>query len=147
MRTVAADEATAQAGIDYLYWFAPGLGLQFVMIAMFATLRGTGIVKPTMILQMITVLVNVVLAPVLIVGLGHGQAHGRGRRRPRQHDRDGRRRDPQRLLLPQAREVRAVPSRADAHARRRSGAGCFHRPARGPRVLPHVAWSWPSSTG
>ena len=25
-----ADEATARAGIDYLYWFAPGLGLQFV---------------------------------------------------------------------------------------------------------------------
>ena len=45
----------AQAGIDYLYWLAPGLGMQFLMIAMFATLRGTGIVKPTMILQMITV--------------------------------------------------------------------------------------------
>ena len=26
MHTVAADEATARAGIDYLHWFAPGLG-------------------------------------------------------------------------------------------------------------------------
>ena len=76
MHTVAANAATAQAGIDYLYWFAPGLGLQFVMIAMFATLRGTGIVKPTMILQMITVLVNVILAPVLIAGWGTGKPMG-----------------------------------------------------------------------
>lgn len=76
MQAVAADAATAQAGIDYLYWFAPGLGLQFVMIAMFATLRGTGIVKPTMILQMVTVFVNILLAPVLIVGWGTGKPMG-----------------------------------------------------------------------
>jgi putative MATE family efflux protein len=76
MRTVGADEATVRAGVDYLYWFAPGLGLQFAMIAMFATLRGTGIVKPTMILQMITVLVNVILAPILIVGWGTGRPMG-----------------------------------------------------------------------
>lgn len=76
MRTVGADEATVRAGVDYLYWFAPGLGLQFAMIAMFATLRGTGMVKPTMILQMITVVVNVILAPVLIVGWGTGKPMG-----------------------------------------------------------------------
>ncbi len=76
MRTVAADAATARAGIDYLYWFAPGLGLQFLMVAMFATLRATGMIKPTMILQIISVLVNVVLAPVLIVGWGTGHAMG-----------------------------------------------------------------------
>jgi putative MATE family efflux protein len=76
MRTVGADEATIRAGVDYLYWFAPGLGLQFLMIAMFATLRGTGIVKPTMILQMVTVFVNVILAPVLIVGWGTGKPMG-----------------------------------------------------------------------
>ena len=78
MHTVGADEATARAGIEYLDWFAPGLGLQFAMIAMFATLRGTGIVKPTMILQMITVFVNVILAPVLIVGWGTGKPMGAG---------------------------------------------------------------------
>jgi putative MATE family efflux protein len=76
MHTVGADEATARAGIEYLYWFAPGLGLQFAMVAMFATLRGTGIVKPTMYLQMVTVAVNVILAPVLIVGWGTGKAMG-----------------------------------------------------------------------
>ncbi len=76
MRAVGADEATVKAGVDYLFWFAPGLGLQFAMIAMFATLRGTGIVKPTMILQMITVFVNVILAPVLIAGWGTGKPMG-----------------------------------------------------------------------
>jgi putative MATE family efflux protein len=45
-------------------------------VSMFATLRGTGIVKPTMILQMVTVLVNVLLAPVLIVGWGTGKPMG-----------------------------------------------------------------------
>jgi putative MATE family efflux protein len=76
MRAIAADEATAQAGIDYLYWFAPGLGLQFAMVAMFATLRATGMVKPTMILQIVSVLVNVALAPVLIAGWGTGKPMG-----------------------------------------------------------------------
>jgi len=76
MHAVAADEATAQAGIDYLRWFAPGLGLQFLMVAMFATLRATGIVMPTMILQIVSVLVNVVLAPVFIAGWITGHAMG-----------------------------------------------------------------------
>lgn len=76
MRTIGADEATVQAGVDYLYWFAPGLGLQFMMIAMFSTLRATGMVKPTMILQMATVGINVILAPVLIAGWGTGRAMG-----------------------------------------------------------------------
>jgi putative MATE family efflux protein len=76
MRTVAADAATARAGIDYLYWFAPGLALQFIMVSMFATLRATGMMKPTMIIQVISVLVNIVLAPVLIVGWGTGKPMG-----------------------------------------------------------------------
>jgi putative MATE family efflux protein len=76
MRTVAADEATAQAGIDYLHWFGPGLGLQFIMVAMFATLRGTGMMKATMILQVVSVFVNIILAPVLIIGWGTGKPMG-----------------------------------------------------------------------
>ena len=76
MRTIGADAATAQAGIDYLYWFAPGLGVQFVMVAMFATLRATGMMKPTMILQIVSVFVNILLAPVLIAGWGTGHPMG-----------------------------------------------------------------------
>jgi len=76
MHTVAADDSTARAGIEYLYWFAPGLALQFPMVAMFATLRATGMIKPTMILQVITVFVNIVLAPIFIVGWLTGHAFG-----------------------------------------------------------------------
>lgn len=76
MRTVAADAATAKAGIDYLYWFAPGLALQFIMVSMFATLRATGMMKPTMIIQVISVLANIVLAPILIVGWLTGKPMG-----------------------------------------------------------------------
>jgi putative MATE family efflux protein len=39
-------------------------------VAMGSALRGTGIVQPTMIVQMLTVILNTVLAPVLIAGWG-----------------------------------------------------------------------------
>jgi putative MATE family efflux protein len=70
MRTVGADAATMAAGRSYLNWYLPGLGLQFALVAMSSALRGTGIVKPTMVVQMVTVLLNVILAPVLIAGWG-----------------------------------------------------------------------------
>lgn len=76
MRSVGADAATVQAGITYLYWFAPGLALQFALVAMGSALRGTGIVQPTMVVQVVTVVLNVVLAPVLIAGWGTGHPLG-----------------------------------------------------------------------
>jgi len=76
MGTVGADAATAAAGSSYLYWFLPGMAMQFALVAMGSALRGTGIVKPTMIVQMVTVLLNVVLAPVLIAGWGTGRPMG-----------------------------------------------------------------------
>jgi putative MATE family efflux protein len=62
--------------VAYLYWFLPGMALQFALVAMGSALRGTGIVKPTMVVQMATVLLNVVLAPVLIAGWGTGRPMG-----------------------------------------------------------------------
>jgi putative MATE family efflux protein len=76
MNAVGADAATAQAGTTYLRWFLPGLALQFALVSMGSALRGTGIVKPTMIVQMVTVLLNVILAPVLIAGWGTGRPLG-----------------------------------------------------------------------
>jgi len=76
MRSIGADAATADAGISYLTWFLPGLALQYVSIVMMSALRGTGVVQPTMIVQMATVLLNVVLAPVLIAGIGTGRPLG-----------------------------------------------------------------------
>ena len=46
MRSLAADAPSAAAGATYLYWYLPGMALQFAMVAMGSALRGTGIVKP-----------------------------------------------------------------------------------------------------
>jgi putative MATE family efflux protein len=72
----AADPVVAQAGIDYLMGVAPGLGIQFLMISLFATLRGTGIVKPTMIIQFITVGLNILFAAILTIGWLTGKPYG-----------------------------------------------------------------------
>ena len=76
MRSLGADTATVEAGITYLYWFLPGLVLQYAFTVMISGLRGTGIVKPTMVVQMATVLFNIILAPVLIAGWGTGRPLG-----------------------------------------------------------------------
>ena len=74
--TLGSDAATVLAGTTYLYWFLPSLALQFALVSMGSALRGTGIVQPTMIVQVVTVLLNAVLAPVLIAGWGTGHAFG-----------------------------------------------------------------------
>jgi len=76
MRALGADEATTTAGIQYLYWFLPGLALQFALVAMGSALRGTGIAKPTMVVQMVSVLLNAVLSPILIAGWLTGKPLG-----------------------------------------------------------------------
>jgi putative MATE family efflux protein len=76
MRAMGADASTAAAGTAYLYWFLPGLALQFAMVSVASALRGTGIVQPTMVVQGLTVLLNAVLAPVLIAGWGTGHPLG-----------------------------------------------------------------------
>ncbi len=76
MRIVGADAATVEAGTTYLYWFLPGLALQYVNIVMMSGLRGTGVVQPTMIVQMVTVLLNALLAPILIAGWLTGHPMG-----------------------------------------------------------------------
>ena len=69
-RWLGADLKTVEEGAAYLRWFIPGLALQFALVSMVSALRGTGIVKPTMIVQVITVVINIILAPVLIAGWG-----------------------------------------------------------------------------
>ena len=76
VRSIAADEATVQAGVTYLYWFLPGMALQFAMVAMGSALRGTGIVQPTMVVQVLTLVINTILAPILIAGWGIGHPMG-----------------------------------------------------------------------
>ncbi|UXI68958.1 MATE family efflux transporter [Tahibacter amnicola] len=76
MHSVGADAATTARGIEYLLWYTPGLAMQFALVAMSSALRGTGIVKPAMVVQMLTVVLNIILAPVLIAGWGTGYAMG-----------------------------------------------------------------------
>jgi putative MATE family efflux protein len=74
--TLGASAATVAAGIQYLHWFLPSLALQFAVVSMGSALRGTGIVQPTMIVQVLTVVLNAILAPVLIAGWGTGHPMG-----------------------------------------------------------------------
>ena len=76
MGTLGSDPATVAAGISYLHWYLPSLGLQFAVVAMGSALRGTGIVRPTMTVQVLSVVLNAVLAPVLIAGWGTGHPLG-----------------------------------------------------------------------
>jgi putative MATE family efflux protein len=76
VRAIAADAATQAAGTTFLYYFLPGFALQFGLVTMGSALRGTGIVKPTMVVQALTVVLNTALAPVLIAGWGTGHALG-----------------------------------------------------------------------
>ncbi len=67
---LSADAATATLAKAYLLWFLPGLLLQFPLVALSSALRATGIIKPAVGLQVFSVLLNIVLAPLLIFGIG-----------------------------------------------------------------------------
>ena len=75
-RGMAANAETATAALSYLYAFIPALALQFALITVASALRGTGVAKPTMIVQVLSVALNAILAPVLIAGWGTGYPLG-----------------------------------------------------------------------
>ncbi len=73
---IAADEATKEMGVAYLFGFLPALALGFPTNAMGSALRAAGVARPTMLIQTGTVVLNAVLAPVLIAGWGTGMPLG-----------------------------------------------------------------------
>jgi putative MATE family efflux protein len=73
---LGADAATASFGVQYLDWYVPAMALGFLIVAMGAALRGMGDMKVPMLIQVGTVLLNIGLAPVLILGWGTGYALG-----------------------------------------------------------------------
>ena len=75
-RWLGADDETARLGVAYLNWFIPAMFLQFPIVAMSSALRGSGVVKPSVAIQMLTVVLNIILAPVLILGWGTGHPLG-----------------------------------------------------------------------
>jgi MATE family, multidrug efflux pump len=68
--SLSADAITATLAKKYLVWFLPALMLQFPLIALGSALRATGIVQPTVVLQVLSVVLNIVLAPLFIFGIG-----------------------------------------------------------------------------
>jgi putative MATE family efflux protein len=68
--SLSANAATADLAKKYLVWFLPGVLLQFPLVSMGSALRATGIVQAPVIFQVVSVLLNIVLAPFLIFGIG-----------------------------------------------------------------------------
>src|SRR5881296_2293353 len=68
--SLSADPATAGLAKAYLRWFLPAMLLQFPLVSMGSALRATGIVQAPVIFQVISVVLNMVLAPFLIFGIG-----------------------------------------------------------------------------
>jgi putative MATE family efflux protein len=69
-KALSADATTAHLAKLYLYWFLPGMLLQFPLVSMGSALRATGIVQAPVMLQVLSVILNMVLAPFLIFGIG-----------------------------------------------------------------------------
>jgi putative MATE family efflux protein len=76
MHLLTSDPAVQQQAQQFLFAYLPGLSLMFVSTAIAAALRAVGVVKPAMTVQLITVMLNILLAPVLIAGWGTGYALG-----------------------------------------------------------------------
>src|SRR5437867_8187344 len=68
--SLSADAITARLAKSYMLWFLPAMLLQFPLVALGSALRATGIIKPTVGLQVFSVVLNIVLAPLLIFGIG-----------------------------------------------------------------------------
>ena len=73
---LGADAASSAAARDYLIAYLPGLVMMFPGAALGSALRSAGVVRTPTMVQMATVLINIVLAPVLIAGWGTGVALG-----------------------------------------------------------------------
>ncbi|MEK7402883.1 MAG: MATE family efflux transporter [Gemmatimonadota bacterium] len=75
-RAQSADDETTRLAMEYLAWFIPAMAIQFPIAGMGSALRATGNFKPTMLVGTVTVVLNMVLAPLLIFGWGTGRPLG-----------------------------------------------------------------------
>jgi len=69
-QSLSADAPTAAMAVSYLGWFIPALILQFPLVSLGSALRATGIIKPAVGLQVLSVILNMIFAPLLIFGVG-----------------------------------------------------------------------------
>jgi putative MATE family efflux protein len=75
-RAMSADAETAALAATYLLWFVPAMALQFLMVAMGSALRAVGNFKTGTVVGTVTVIINMLLAPILIFGWGTGRPLG-----------------------------------------------------------------------
>jgi putative MATE family efflux protein len=69
-QSLSADAPTATLAVEYLLWFIPSLMLQFPLVSLGSALRATGIIKPAVGLQVLSVILNMIFAPLFIFGIG-----------------------------------------------------------------------------
>lgn len=75
---LASDLLTAAYASEFLAWFIPSQSLLFLMAGIGSALRGIGNMKPGLIAQSASVLLNMLLAPILILGWLTGHPLGVG---------------------------------------------------------------------
>lgn len=73
---LASDALTAEYTSQFLSWFIPSQALMFLVAGLGSALRGIGNMKPSLIAQTASVLLNMALAPVLIFGWFSGHPLG-----------------------------------------------------------------------
>ncbi|MCA9587144.1 MAG: MATE family efflux transporter [Myxococcales bacterium] len=73
---LSPDAHTAELASTFLLTFIPALALQFTMVGLGSTLRGIGDMKPGLVAQIASVLLNMVLAPFLVFGWVSGRPLG-----------------------------------------------------------------------
>src|SRR5256714_3959804 len=69
-QSLSADAPTAAMAVSYLSWFIRALMLQFPLVSLGSAWRATGIIKPAVGLQVLSVILNMIFAPLLIFGVG-----------------------------------------------------------------------------
>lgn len=72
LRALAADAASGDMAVRYFFAFLPSLALMFPSVALGSALRASGVVGPAMVIQVLSLLLNIVFAPILIAGWGTG---------------------------------------------------------------------------
>jgi putative MATE family efflux protein len=73
---LSGDRATAELAVSFLGAYIPALALQFAIVGMGSSLRGIGDMKPGLVAQTASVLLNLVLAPFLVFGWISGRPLG-----------------------------------------------------------------------
>ena len=76
LHLLVRDEATIDAGVNYIHWAMPGYAVMLPMTVLGSALRGVGVGLPIIAPYMLTVIANIVLAPILIAGWGAGRQWG-----------------------------------------------------------------------